>query len=104
MSITDTQGETVIRMHNVWEWAFKLFLGTGPFVLGAAWIHLTAMNAMLLQHDKEIALLKLQVGLRTRTPAPETPPAAATTAITTGHSAPVPAPRLAITPHPAQTP
>ena len=99
MSITDTQGETVIRMRNVWEWAFKLFLGTGPFVLGAAWIHLTAMNAMLLQHDKEIALLKLQVGLRTRTPAADTAPSA-----TASHTAPAAAPRLALTPHPTETP
>lgn len=64
MSITDTAGETVIRMQNVWEWAFKGFLGTAPFVLGAAWIHITSMNAMLLQHDKDIALLRLQVGLQ----------------------------------------
>jgi hypothetical protein len=91
----------------VWEWAFKLFLGTGPFVLGAAWIHLTAMNAMLLQHDKEIALLKLQVGLRTRTPT--TLPASSedtTAAAAVTHSrpaiipAPVAAPRLALTPNP----
>lgn len=64
MSITDGKGETIVRMHNLWEWAFKLFLGTAPLVLGAAWMHLASMNAMLLQHDKEIALLKLQTGLR----------------------------------------
>jgi hypothetical protein len=62
--ITDTDGNTVIRMRNLWEWAFKFFLGTAPFVLGAAWVHLASMNAMLMQHDKEIALLKLRTGLQ----------------------------------------
>ena len=69
---------------------------------GAADPHLAGerhLNAMLLQHDKEIALLKLQVGLRTRTPEAETSPSA-----TASHTAPAAAPRLALTPHPTETP
>lgn len=77
MSITDTNGETVVRMQNVWEWAFKLFLGTAPFVIGAAWVHLGSMNAMLMDHDKQIALLKLHVRMQTAAVAPTQPEGAA---------------------------
>lgn len=62
--ITDTVGSTILRMRNLWEFGFKLFLGTAPFVMGAAWVHLTAMNHMLMEHDKQIARLMDKTGLQ----------------------------------------
>lgn len=61
--VTDSNGDTIVRMRNVWEWAFKAFLTTGPVVLGAAWLHLSTMNAMLIRHDKDIARLMDKTGL-----------------------------------------
>jgi hypothetical protein len=71
-------------MRNLWEFGFKLFLGTAPFVMGAAWVHLTAMNHMLMEHDKQIARLMDKTGLRavymvdptSSTVAQQTPPSA----------------------------
>lgn len=63
--ITDTDGNTILRMRYLWEWAFKACLATAPFVMWTAWVHLTSMNSLINKHDTALGILESRANVNT---------------------------------------
>ncbi len=59
--LTDTDGNTVIRLRNLWEWVFKAFLCSCLPVLAAAFLQLMAMYTMLNRHESVLSGLQREV-------------------------------------------
>lgn len=63
--ITGTDGNTILRMRYLWEWAFKACLLTAPAVGWAAWVHLTSMNSLINKHDTALGILESRMNVNT---------------------------------------
>lgn len=63
MSITDRNGNDIIRLSTLWAWSFKLLLLMTPIGLGLLWTWGLWITGMSLENRADLRILKSKAGV-----------------------------------------